>query len=207
MDTTKPLVITISRQLGSGGAYVGQQLAKQLNLRYLDREIIRLAAEKLSMLEEDLQLRDEKMLSFWESFLHFTAMGSEAYTPPKIISLTDRELFKIQSEIISRVAAEQPSVVMGRCGFHVLKDHPNRVSIYLHADAQFRSRRVQELYKISNKEAARLVEKNDKERDEYISTFIEGDWWDARLFDLCIDTSKIGVDNSLELILNYLKMR
>lgn len=204
MDKTKPRVITISRQLGSGGAYIGQQLAKKLSYRYLDREIISMAAQQLSMLEEDLQLRDEKILSFWESFLQFSALGTDAYAPPKIVNLTDRELFKIQAEIMQRVANEQASVIMGRCGFNILKNHPNRISIFLHADRSFRSERVQNLYHISKKEADKMIQKNDKERDEYIGTFTETEWSDAKQFNLCIDTGKIGVDNSVELILNYL---
>ena len=77
MENASPLVITISRQLGSGGGYIGQQLAKRLDIFYADREIISLAAQHFSMLEKDLASRDEKKLSFWQSFIRTHAAAPE----------------------------------------------------------------------------------------------------------------------------------
>jgi len=129
---TGPFVITISRQLGSGGAYIGQQLAKKLNIFYADREIICHVAKKLSVLEEDLESRDEKIRSFWQSFLQLCAFASDAYLPPPMIVPTDRELFKAEAEIIEHISKERSAVIIGRCGAHILREHPNHVSIFLH---------------------------------------------------------------------------
>ena len=100
MRLTSPFVISISRQLGSGGAYIGQQLAKNLNVFYADREIIGQAAKQFSLLEEDLESLEEKISSFWKSGVESFALNAlDTYVPPQII-ITDRTLFKAEKEII-----------------------------------------------------------------------------------------------------------
>jgi len=205
MKQTLPLAITISRQLGSGGAYIGQKLASELNIYYADQEILSRAAKQLSVLEEDLNLREEKLLSFWRSFFHIDGFSPEAYIPPKMNFPFDRELFEAEAEVIKHIAEEQSSVIIGRCGYFVLREHTNRVSIFLHADIAFRSKRIQELYHVSEKVALEMIAKNDRERTNYIDTFTGNKWTDARQFDLSIDTGKIGVDKSVDLIISYLK--
>jgi cytidylate kinase len=207
MKKTSPFVITISRQLGSGGAYVGQQLANNLNIFYADREIISQAAKQLSVLEEALESRNGKIISFWQSFLHLCTFIADPYTPPQIIiAPTDRELFKVETEIIERIAKERSAVIIGRCGSHILCEHPNHVSIFLHGDITFRKGRIQKLYNVSEEVAGKMIVQNDKERAYYNHTFTGKEWTDARQYDLSIDTSKIGIDESVELILKYLEL-
>lgn len=206
MKKTSPFVITISRQLGSGGAYVGQQLANNLNFFYADREIIRQAAKQLSVLEEALESRNEKIISFWQSFLHLCTFISDTYRPPQFIAPTDRELFKAEAEIIEHIAKERSAVIIGRCGSHILCEHPNHVSIFLHGDITFRKGRIQKLYNVSEEVAGKMIVQNDKERAYYNYTFTGKEWTDARQYDISIDTSKIGLDESVELILKYLEL-
>jgi cytidylate kinase len=209
MEKSAPLVITISRQFGSGGSYIGQQLAKKLNIYYADREILRKAAERLSVVEEELYTREEKTQSLWKYFAEISTsgLGSDGYAPPKNILPTAQELFITESEIIQEIAKERSAVIIGRCGFHILREHTNIVKVYLHANISFRIKRIRELHKISDFEAQELIKKNDKERNQYIKTFTETDWTDARKFDLCVDTSEIGTDKSVELILNYVRYK
>lgn len=207
MKTVSPLVITINRQLGSGGAYIGQQLAKNLNVLYLDREIISQAAEQLSVLEEDLEDRDEKVSSFWESLLQlFTLYDLDTYIPPQIYVPTDQELFNTESEIIKSIAKEHSAVIMGRCGSHILRVQPNNVSIFLYGDITFRKGRVQKLYDVSGETAEKMIMQSDTERSRYYHKYTGREWTDTRYYNISIDTSKIGVDKSIELILRYLKL-
>jgi cytidylate kinase len=207
MDKSKPFVITISRQIGSGGAYIGQQLAKSLNIYYADHEIISNAAKQLSVLEEDLEAKDEKLQSWWNSFVQLSVFASGSYVPPKMIVPTSRELFQVESQIIKRIAKEHSAVIIGKCGFHVLQKHPNRLSLFLHGDIDFRKDRIKELYNVSDQAALDMITQNDKERTLYIETFTGRKWNDARQYDLAIDTGKLGVDKSVALILDYLKLR
>lgn len=204
MKQTSPFVITISRQLGSGGAYIGQQLAKKLDIYYADREILSRAAKQLAVLEEDLESRDEKLLSFWKSFLHIDGFATEYHLPPQMNFPFDREIFEAEASVIEHIAKERSAIIIGRCGFHVLREYTNHISIFLHADISFRSKRVQEWYNVSEKIALEKITRSDKERAEYIETFTGKKWTDSRHFNLALDTGKLGVDKSAALILNYL---
>jgi CMP/dCMP kinase len=208
MEETKSFVITISRQLGSGGAYIGQQLAKSLNIFFADREIIAKAAKQLSTLEENLESREEKKLSFWNSFLNATPQPRGVYMAPvaPIIEFTDNELFAVQSDIIKHIASEGPAVIIGRCGFDVLRLHPNHISVFMHASREFRSDRIQKLYHLSEDSAEKMIDKSDKERAAYCKTFTGKEWADARNYNLSMDTGKLGIDKTVEVILNYVKL-
>jgi len=206
MKKITPFIITISRQLGSGGAYVGQKLAKNLNIFYADREIISQAAKQLSVLEEDLESRDEKIISFWQSLLTSYAIGApDSYIPPQIISPTDHILFKVESEIIERIAKERSAVIIGRCASHILRYHTNHISIFLHSNLSFRKTRVQEIYNLSEEAAEKMIAKSDKDRAVYYRTNTGKEWTDIRNYDLSIDTGKIGLEKSLDLIIEYLE--
>lgn len=206
MEQNRQLVITISRQLGSGGAYIGQQLAKKLNIDYVDSEILNKAAQKFSVLEADLDLQEEKIPSWWHSFLQFSAFASEVYMPPKIMEPTSEELFKVESDIIEHIAKERSAVIIGRCGFHILRTHPGCTRIFLHGSVGFRASRVQKMQKVSEQTATKMIAESDKARAAYINTFTGEQWGDAKQYDISIDTSKIGLDKSVELILNYLEL-
>jgi cytidylate kinase len=205
MKHTSPFVITISRQLGSGGAYVGQQLAKKLDIFYADREIIGQAAKQFSLLERDLVSRDEKLSTFWQTYVQSYSLGApDSYIPPQIILPSDRELFKVEAEIIDHIANESSAVIIGRCGSYILREHPNHTSIFLHGELTFRRKRVHELYNISEEAAEKMIAQSDKERALYYHKFTGKDWTDIRQYDLSINTSKIGLDESIEIIMKYL---
>jgi cytidylate kinase len=206
VKNTSPFAITISRQLGCGGAYVGQQLAKNLDVFYADRDIIGQAAKQFSILKEDLESRDEKILSFWQSFIRSYASAPGAYVPPQIIAPSDLKLFKVETEIIERIVKERSAVIIGRCGSYILREHPNHVSIFLHGDITFRNGRIQKLYNVSEEVAGKMITQNDKERANYNHTFTGKEWTDARQYDISMDTSKIGVDKTVEFILKYLEL-
>ncbi|MDD4921553.1 MAG: cytidylate kinase-like family protein [Bacteroidales bacterium] len=207
MKQTKPFVITVNRQLGSGGAYIGQQLADKLNIFYADREIISRAAKELSVLEQDIDFLDEKAPSFWEMVFQNNAFASEIYIPQKMMPPTDRELFEAETEVIEHIAQEKSAVIIGRCGFYLLRDHPNLVSLFLHADSAFRNERIQKQYQVSKDIAEKMLIQNDKERAAYCKTYTGKEWANARNYDLSINTGIIGVDKTVELILNYLKIK
>ncbi len=201
MKTSDPLIITISRQMGSGGSYIGQKLAKKLKIHYADREIIRKAAETLSVPEEDLESMDEKSQTWWDYIQLSSRYASEIYIPPvQKFAPTDLELFKAECEIIKQIAKETTAVIIGRCGFCVLDGHPNLIKIFLHGEKDFRVKRIMDLYSVSIKTAEKMVEDSDRKRGLYIKKFSKKDWMNIDNYHLSVDTSKIGIDSSLELI-------
>lgn len=206
MENKSPLVITISRLLGSGGSYIGQQLANKMGIFYADRVIVSEAAKKLSLLEEDLEFQDEKVSSIWQSYVQTVGfLAPEAYSPPFIMP-TDRQLFEIEAEIIERTAKECSAVIIGRCGSYVLRDHPNHVSIFLHSDFDTRATRLQQIYDVSKNEAAAMIAQSDKERAHYFYSITGRDRTDSLQYDFCINTTRLGLDQSVEAIFNYLTL-
>ena len=207
MNKKAPLIITISRELGCGGAYIGQQIAKKLNMYYADHEIVARAAEQFSANIVDVASQDERVEPLWKSLWSYYGTAPNVYIPSmKKYVPTSLELFNTESEIIKHIASEHSSVIIGRCGFYVLRNYSNRIDIFLHADHDFRVRRIEGLYSISEEEAKDMIVQNDKERGNYIRSFTGKEWTNSKLFDLSINTGKIGITKSLEMILDYIKL-
>jgi cytidylate kinase len=208
MSKMLPNVITISRQLGSGGAFLGQRLAFRLNALYLDHEIVRQAAQELKIPEENLVVRDEKVTSRWQSVLQsFVDSTSWAYDPPPLDTLNDKNLYKVESDIITRIANQRNAIIVGRGGYYVLRQHPRCLSIFLHADIDFRQRRVQELYHVSPQEALKLISSIDHDRGSYLRALTGQDWLDARQYHLSLDTGVLGLDKAEDIILDTFRAR
>jgi len=206
MKNNSHLVITISRQLGSGGAYIGRALSKELNIDCFDKEIVLQAAKKLSVLEEDLTSRDEKIPSFWESFFQSNNyICPDVYLPTQVFVPTEEAIFKAESEIITHIANERSAIIIGRCGAHILRDHPNHINLFFHANLPERIERIQELYNNTHEEAIEMIEQSDEHRTRYHRLLTNEDWTDVRKYDFAINTSKISIDNLIPLILSYLK--
>jgi CMP/dCMP kinase len=208
MTPSKSFSITISRQLGAGGSFVGQQLASRLNIFFADRDIVRYAANRLSTFEENLESREERLLSFWHSLLK-TLPQKDVLTVPAVASAleyTDQELFDTEAEIIKKIVHEKSAVILGRCGHYILRDEPNHISVFLHANQEFRINRVMKLYNLQHDEATKIVEKSDKERAAYCKMFTHKEWMNATNYDLSIDTSKFSLEQSVELILQYIRL-
>ena len=203
--TNAPIAITISRQLGCGGAYLGHKIAKKLGFLYLDHEIITRGAGEFKMLEETLESKDEKITSFWEKIVEsFALQAPDNYMPPQAHVLTDRELFDAESKVITEAAQKNNVVIIGRCGTIALKEHPRHLSVFLHAPTIFRMHRVKKLYKVSNAEALRRIQKSDTERSQYFKTFSGSSWFDVRNYTLSINTGTMGLENAEKLILDYI---
>ena len=200
------IVITINRQLGSGGKYLGSKLAERLSFLYLDKEIVKEVAKDLDTYVENLESSDEKQGPIWNSALLLSAFGSFEYIPPVDI-ISDSEAHKAESDFITKVASEKSAVIIGRGGSYILRNHPRHVSIFLHADLEFRKKQTQELNGISEKEALHLIEKTDKERLKYYKVLTGQDMYNTCGYDLTIDTGKLGLEKSETIIIEYLKER
>jgi cytidylate kinase len=202
--------ITISRQLGCGGSYIGQLLATRLGLKYVDREVLRLAAQEFGCDEETVAAREERVASFWEVILSGLTFGTpEApYTPPPLRNFTDEELFEKQTEILRRIASRHDCVVIGWAGVHMLPKNPGLFSVFCHAPASYRIKRIMELYHVETKEEARaMMEESDELRKRYYNTMTGHDWACAENYNLSIDTHLFPLEEVAEIIIELLKRR
>lgn len=200
-DPTRPTIITISRQMGSGGSEIGQILAMRLGWRYADRDAIVELARRASEAAGRVPLPLEQIPLTWDPFSPFGMGVAEAFLPPGLLSPTPMELFQDEADAITRIAGDHPAVIVGRCGVHVLKDHPASFHVHLHAARHVREERLHTLYGITTEEAARRIEHSDRQRSERFHDIVGRHWTDARLYHLCIDTGRLGIEASAELIL------
>ena len=202
MPANMPIVITIARQLGSGGSYIGQKVAQRLGYAYIDRQILQQAAKELGVEEAVIEERDERLQGFWERVLTVFALGPPdgTYTPPPHL-VSDTDLIETERRLIVQLATRGPCVVLGHGGFHLLRGRVRLFNVFVHAPLEFRVARVMSIYHAgSEDEAARLVERSDRERIRYIRTFTGRDWFDARNYNLAIDTGVIDFATAEQLI-------
>ena len=208
-ENTQPIVVTISRQLGSGGGLIGERLAARLRATYLDREILRRAAEELKVSEEDLESLDEKATPLWQSILISSNYASPMLfaTPPTTVLPSDQDLFRVQAKIMTHIAEKNSVVIVGRCGWFVMRDHPRQVSVFLYANLSTRSQRLQEKFKMTAEKALKSIDESDKSRGHYVHNVTGSHWNDARQYHLCIDTGALDLIKVDNVIIEYLQSR
>ena len=201
METTT--VLTISRQLGAGGAFIGQAVAARLGMRYADGEILERAAKAAGLLEGDLAPVEERSPGFWQRVLESLAMGAPdtALAPPVRPSVSAMRLFEIESTVIREIAGSCDAVIVGRAGFHVLAGRPGVTDVMLHAPLAWRIRRVMTRFGLATPdEAAAMIERSDRRRAQFVRAVTGQCWTDACSFDLCIDTCATGLEVGAEIV-------
>ncbi|HEY3282094.1 MAG TPA: cytidylate kinase-like family protein [Armatimonadota bacterium] len=201
-------VVALSRQLGSGGSQVGQQIASRLGFRYADREILRQAAEALGTNEEELAGQEERICPLWERLLCvFSPAGPDAaYIPPPPGPPSDARIFTAESEIIRGIADREDCVIVGRGAGYVLRDHPGVVRVLLHAPVEFRIRRVMEVYGVATPDEARsMVEQSDRAREQFRKQMTGADGLRATNYHLCLDTSSIPLPEVTDLAVDLVR--
>ena len=199
-------VITIGRQFGSGGRAIGKRVAEELGIPFYDKELIKKIAQDSGLSKEILDDYDEKPTN---SFLYSLSLGAYTYgnsfTGVPEMPMSDK-IFVIQSDTIKEIAAQGPCVIIGRCAESILKDQVEHLSVFIHADLEYRIRRVAEFEKISRYVAAELVRKTDKKRANYHNYYSDIKWGDATSYDLCIN-GRIGTENAAKLIIELAEMK
>lgn len=201
-------IITIGRQFGSAGHDIGELIAEGLGYEFYDKKLVEIAAKNSNMSNEVVESIDEKATS---SLLYSLASGSYSlrgingplyYEMP----LNDK-LFLAQSDIIKNIAAKNNSIIVGRCADYVLDDVDgiNLINIFVHAPLEFRIKRVMEALNISEKQAKDKIAKADKQRKTYYGYYANRDWGKMTNYDICINSAKMGISESADMIINYIR--
>jgi CMP/dCMP kinase len=204
------IVLTVSRQLGSGGSYIGKAVAQRLGLKYADREILEQAARLLGMDDRDLAGFEERVSSLWMQAARVLFMGppESPYTPPGPPRVDESEVFEVESRIVREIAEREDAVIVGRGAFYVLRHHPGAVRIFVHAPETWRVQRVMQIYAIHDEAAARaLVERSDAQRRKFAERIAGGQLLDPTDFDLCMNTATIGLDDAVNLVAGIVSRR
>ncbi len=199
-------VISIGRQLGSGGREIGQKVASRLNLSFYDKELIRIAAKESGIKENIFEEADEKKT--------YSLLGGlfdlRGFLSDEVYSnyyLSNETLFKIQSDVIHKLASEHSCLFVGRCADYVLKDYPRCLNVFISADMKDRIRRVELVHKLDENKAEDYIRKMDKKRADYYNYFTGKTWGAADSYHLCINSSLLGIDQTVMLICSVAEER
>jgi len=201
------LIITIGRQLGSGGKEAGRLLSEQLGIKYYDKELILLASQQSGVGKEFFEQADEKtkhgILSGYFGF----RSGLMTSMPSGYMKLSNETLFKIQSDVIRDIAEKESCIFVGRCADYILRDYPNLTSVFICANLQDRVKQISGDQSLTQKEATSLIEQTDKKRAGYYNYFSDKTWGMASSYDLCVNSSVYGIKETSEFILNFVTNR
>ena len=200
---SKKYVIAISRQYGSGGHEIGRKLAQKLGISFYDKELLTKIAQDSGMSKSLIEYYDE-MPS--KSFLFSLAM--DAYPMSFTEVPINQKVFQAQVETVKKIAEEGSCVIIGRCADSILSDMPNLISVFIHADMDAKIARVKERDGLSEDKAKERIIKTDKKRASFYNYYsLDKRWGDLNSHDLTISSSKLGIDKSVELLCEYVKLR
>lgn len=202
------MIITIGREFGSGGKYIGERLAEELNMKLYDEELIQRVSKERNI---DINLLNENDEKHKKSFWYTLAMASMSMYD-SVNSLTelpdDDKYFIEQSKIIEEIADEGNSIIIGRCSNVILKDRKDVLNIFVYSsDEKFKINRKIEFAGLDEKKAIKMMNKKDKERATYYNYYTNKKWGARDSYDLLIDSSKLGIENTVKLIKDYVKYR
>ena len=199
-------IITIGRQYGSGGREIGEKLAEKLEIPFYDKELLERAANDSGICKELFENHDEKPTN---SFLYSLVMdtysfgySSAAFTDMPI----NNKVFLAQFEAVKKLAMEGPSVMVGRCADYALSEFSNCFSVFIHSDMESRIRRIAQKYGMKDNKARDAIQKTDKSRSSYYNYYTNKRWGDASSYHLSIDSGKLGIDKTVECIIQTLKV-
>ena len=207
MNKNEKFVITINRELGSGGRTVGRLLAEKLGVPFYDKALIKALEEKYNLTSEEIERMKGRSNNWWSDFERIVSLGHgmKLDTPSKNIDVvTTNVLFKAEKEILEGIAHDESCVITGRLAFFVLKAHPNQLSILIQAPMKNRLERVMRKQNVSEEEAANLINKIDKMREEYVKKFANTSRYDTRNYDLVIKMDGKTEEQVANHILNFI---
>lgn len=202
-------VITIARGFGSGGKEIGSRLAKDIGINCYENRILTLASElsgldRIRFLEADEKLTEKSGLAKVLRDLPRTLSPKPVFERFN----SNNKLFEYQATIIRRLAETESCVIVGKCADHILKERDNVYSFYIEAPRAFCLPRIMKKMNVDEAEAAEMITKTDKYRAEYYKYYTGGNYWTNPVnYDLTINSEKVGVDNSIEVIKQYLKIQ
>lgn len=210
MDTNKPFVITISREVGSGGRTIGRELASRLGVRYCDKALIDALVQKFNISAGNIEsIKGQKKNFLADALLRFSpdphaaaaGMVRKEMTP----GVTTDDVFKVETEILKELADQGSCVIAGRSGFFVLGDRTNKLDIFIRSSLSNRISRIMEKQGKTREEAEKIIGKVDRMRENYIQRYTGKSRYDARNYDLVLNVDGLDTGEAVEIILEYIR--
>ncbi|MBQ3409227.1 MAG: MATE family efflux transporter [Clostridia bacterium] len=193
---SKHTIITISREYGSGGRYIGRLIADKLGIKFYDKDLVTELSKQTGLSEEYIENNEQKRSSF------------EALNNGYYFSLSNSdELFVKESELIEELAERESCVIIGRCSDFILKDNENVINIFIYSDMENKINRAVKRYGINEKEAEKQIKDIDKKRSNHYKHYTGKQWGETQNYDLCINSDALGVEKSADLICEMIMNR
>ena len=204
MKEAKDHIIVIGREFGAGGRKLGREIAHRLGIPYYDKELLSEAARRLGFKQEIFDLADERRPSILHALLNFNFNSPTAHFSTS--SMNAEDLYALQSRVIRQIAAQGPCVIVGRTADYILREHPNLVSVFVHADPKIRAQRILERGDASSiDDAQALAIRMDKLRREYYNYFSGKKWGHSSSYHLSIDSSRHSAENLASNVIHFIE--
>lgn len=197
-------IITIGRQFGSAGREIGEKVAAHFGIQCYDKELLTRAAKESGFCEEMIQNHDERPTN---SFLYNLVMDtySFGYNSSSFIDMPiSHKVFLAQFDTIKKIANEGPCVIVGRCADYALADYSNCVNLFIYGDMDTKVKRISSKYEVTENKAKDMIIKKDKQRQSYYNYYSSKKWGRADSYDLAINSSVLGIDGTVNLIIQYI---
>ena len=201
----KHMIINVGRQVGAGGQEIGRMLAEDFDAKFYDRELLNLAAKESGFSEKFFKQNDEKK-GFLRGLLNVQTphlSGGNLYGS----NFSQERLFQFQSDAIRKAAQEDSCVFLGRCADYVLRDFDNVVNVFITASMDFRIQLVSKVKELDAEHARKLIEHVESRRAQYYNYYTGKKWGAAESYDLCIDASILGLEETEKLIAEFIRKK
>ena len=201
----KHVIINVGRQVGAGGQEIGRMLAQDFDAKFYDRELLNLAAKESGFSEKIFKQNDEKK-GFIKGLFNVQTphlVGGNLYGT----SFSQESLFQFQSDAIRKAASEGSCVFLGRCADYILRDFENVVNVFITASMDFRVKLVSKVKELDAGHARKLIEQVESRREQYYNYYTGKKWGAAESYDLCIDASILGLEETEKLIAEFIRKK
>lgn len=210
MNPNNKFIITINRELGSGGRTVGRKLAERLGVAYYDKALIQALQEKYHLSVEEIEKLKGQEQGWWADFKRKIGISADdvkfyySKTDDTRELLETEDVFRTETEFLKSIAKEESCVIAGRSAFYVFQDHPNHLSIFIQASMLSRVARVAQEQNMSRGEARMTIDKIDQMRENYIKEHAGTSRYDTRNYQLVLSMDELTEDAAVEIIMDYI---
>ena len=205
METTKRIVVTINRELGSGGRTIGEKLAKRLDIKFYDKALIQELTKKFELSVEELEKVKASRRNWWNDFIqnYMNRYNVEERFNVEANVATTENIFRVESQFLKNLAKDESCVIAGRSGFYIFRNDPDAIKILIQSDMPHRIQRVMAKQGVSEQEARDIIAKADKGRERYTQQFSGTSRYDTRNYYLVLNVAGLTEDQAVDIINEY----
>ena len=206
MNKNEKFVITINREVGSGGRTVGRKLAEKLGVKYCDKAVVEGLTKKFGLTTERIEEIKAQKKSWWNDITNYynTLVNSADMPMDAETKLDNNSMFETEKRILQELATQSSCVVAGRTGFMVFRNWPNHLNIFIQASLEHRVQRVMRRQNVSEKEARDIIERIDASRETYIRKYEDTSRYDTRNYQLVISMDDLSEDDAVDVIMRFI---